>query len=1673
MFIADEANDRVRKVNTSGTISTVAGNGLPYLGYGGDGGPAVLSVLGRATGSGTLSVSGFYTLRGWVPGVAADRRGNVFIADANNQRVRKVDAAGIITTFAGNGIAGYAGDGGPATAAQLQQPVGMSFDGIGNMYVAEYGTHHVRKIDTLGIITTVAGGGSGGLGDGGPATAAVISAAGLCVDSIGNIFIVDIDSQRIRKVNASTGIISTVAGNGFAGFSGDGGAATLAQLNYPVGVAVDKRGNLYISDHVNARIRKVDTAGIISTIAGSGMYADYLETNLGDYGPATSATIAYPMGITTDRYGNVIFADHGIGPTNASDSFRSRYTRVREIDQHGYIHTVAGNGIQGYAGDGGSATAAEFQNPWGVAMDTAGALYIADNSNYAVRKACCLPNPTDHPPSFTGGTLQTLSLCAGSSTTAINTIMTISDLDLGDTETWSVARAPTHGILGGFPSSVTATGGTIVPSGFSYTPATGYSGNDTFIIKISDGYYYTPTTVIVSINPFPVAGSISGPSSVCVGATITLSGSAGAGLWSFSNSHATIGSATGIVTGVTSGVDTARYTVTNSCGTAVTTHIITVNAVPTVAAISGPSSLCVSSSITLASATAGGTWSSSYPYIALGSVSGVVTGIAPGIAIINYAVTNSCGSGTASATVTVNPAAYAGTITGSTSICIGGTTTLGNAIPGGVWSSGAAGIATIGSSTGIVTGIAAGSVVISYTLSSVGCGPAVAITIINVSTATPILPITGPSGVCAGSSISLSNATPGGVWSSSNPSIATVSTTGVVTGVLAGVTTISYTASLGCGISIATANITVHAVPYPGIISGTSVLCVGATGLESSTVPGGVWSASSGHATISSTGVITGVTSGTDTIYYTVTNSCGTAFASRIVSVYATPTAGTITGSASSVCTGGTITLGVSASGGVWSSGNTAVATIGSTGVVTGITAGTATISYSVATGCGSAVAIRMVTVNGVTSASITGITTLCVGSTSTLGSTVTGGLWSSSTPAVAMIGSSSGVVTAIAAGIAVISYTVTGSCGSAIATAIFNVNALPVVPTITGSSTLCIGSNTTFTNTTLGGIWNSSTASVASVSSTGVVTGISSGTATISYTITGGCGAATTTKMVTVYPLPYTDSILGPSSVCAGAVIFLTLSATGGVWSATNSRATVSSTGMVTGISGGVDTIYYSVTTGCGTAMSRKIVTVNAVTAGVISGLTSVCSGATIPLTVSATGGTWSSSSTAIATISGTGIVTGIAAGSTMISYTVTGGCSSAIATFPITVMASPTVGAITGPVNVCVGSTATFTDGTSGGVWLSSTPSIASIGSTGIATGISAGTTTISYLITTGCGSALATTTLNVETMPSAGVISGSTTLCVGTTTVLSCSVSGGTWNSSNITIGLVSPSGVVTGIATGIVSISYSVANSCGSVVSTHIDTVLPAPDPGIITGATGICEGTTTLLSNAVSGGTWSSSNPLVAAISSAGVVTGISAGSVAISYTVSNSCGSRNTLATMTIYSLPYISGILGTTTVYVGSTTTLTNPVSGGSWTSSDITVATIDPAGNVAGISAGTATITYTLINSFGCISDTTILITVSLPTEINNLTAEMKYSFYPNPASNELTIAWKNQYDHEATVVLTDVVGREILSKVIDFPSATGDTRLSLKGIKNGLYLVSIRAISGDYAAKLIIAE
>jgi sugar lactone lactonase YvrE len=287
VYIADYANNRVRKVNSAGTISTFAGNGTP--GYSGDGGPATSARLHYP--SGVAMVSG----------------GNLYIADSANNRVRMVDGAGIITTVAGTGTPGFSGDGGPAVDAELDLPWDVAVDISGNLYIADYNNHRVRRVDASGNITTVAGDGTPGYsGDGGPATSASLCGpSGVALDAAGNLYIAEACNNRIRKVDTS-GIITTFAGNGTAGYAGDGGPATSARLNGPDGLAFDTAGSLYVGDSGNHRVREVASTGIISTFAGNGV-AGYS----GDGGPASSASLNRPRGVATDGMGSVYVADQG------------------------------------------------------------------------------------------------------------------------------------------------------------------------------------------------------------------------------------------------------------------------------------------------------------------------------------------------------------------------------------------------------------------------------------------------------------------------------------------------------------------------------------------------------------------------------------------------------------------------------------------------------------------------------------------------------------------------------------------------------------------------------------------------------------------------------------------------------------------------------------------------------------------------------------------------------------------------------------------------------------------------------------------------------------------------------------------------------------------------------------------------------------------------------------------------------------------------------------------------------------------------------------------------------------------------------------------------------------------------------------------------------------------
>jgi trimeric autotransporter adhesin len=336
------------------TISTIAGDSIQ--GYTGDGGLAIAAELKFP-----------YAL-------VLDTSGNVYFSDAGNNRIRKIDiASGIITTIAGNGTQGYSGDGAAATAAELFNPGGLVFDGSGNLFFADAYNNCIRKINfTTGIITTVAGNGTSGFsGDGGPATAAQMKTPfAVKLDTSGNLFIPDVNNNRLRKVDGTTGIITTIAGNGTAGYTGDGGLATAAELNAPTDVALDRVGNLYFTQGGGSCVRKIAVStGIITTVAGNGTLGFS-----GDGGLATVAQLNRPSCVLVDTLGNLFIADYW-------------NNRIRQVDfASGIITTLAGSGVGGYNGDGLSCLAAELYHPSGIAFNRSGNLFITDRLNNRVRE---------------------------------------------------------------------------------------------------------------------------------------------------------------------------------------------------------------------------------------------------------------------------------------------------------------------------------------------------------------------------------------------------------------------------------------------------------------------------------------------------------------------------------------------------------------------------------------------------------------------------------------------------------------------------------------------------------------------------------------------------------------------------------------------------------------------------------------------------------------------------------------------------------------------------------------------------------------------------------------------------------------------------------------------------------------------------------------------------------------------------------------------------------------------------------------------------------------------------------------------------------------------------------------------------------------------------------------
>lgn len=327
------------------SIETLAGTGT--AGFSGDGGMATLAQLNFPSS------------------VSVDASGNIYLADVFNSRIRQITPSGVISTIAGNGTAGFSGDGGNAAAAQLKYPTSAVKDASGNLYIADSDNHRVRKVSPAGIITTIAGTGTGGFGgDGGPATLAQLNyPSEIAVDRVGNIYIADQSNYRIRKVSLD-GTILTVA------------VLSAAPGRGPYGMALNSSGDLYIADGAKNQILKLPAGGGLIVVAGTGS-----EGYGGDEGPATSAELDYPRAISLDSLGNLYIAD-------------AYNHRIRMVSAAGVISTVAGTGTPGFNGDGAPAIGTGLNTPFGVWADGAGRVYVADSGNNRVRRLVPITPPS-------------------------------------------------------------------------------------------------------------------------------------------------------------------------------------------------------------------------------------------------------------------------------------------------------------------------------------------------------------------------------------------------------------------------------------------------------------------------------------------------------------------------------------------------------------------------------------------------------------------------------------------------------------------------------------------------------------------------------------------------------------------------------------------------------------------------------------------------------------------------------------------------------------------------------------------------------------------------------------------------------------------------------------------------------------------------------------------------------------------------------------------------------------------------------------------------------------------------------------------------------------------------------------------------------------------------------
>ncbi len=1024
--------------------------------------------------------------------ITGDKFGNIYVVEG--RLVKKIDKFGEITDFAGGGSSYL--DGIAATSAEIHGVHSLCATSSGDLLLAV--NNMIRKIDvTTNLITTISGSSlSGYMGDGDFAfTARFNNLAHICVDTADNIFIADNGNGRVRKINASTARINTFCGNGSSTFAGSSfsGAATAASIGRPDFICTNKAGDVYFQSSGYIVRASHDTARLSICAGGGTTYVDC---------PASTVTFGTFSGICVVDTNDVCFNDE-----------RASCRRIDPVTDS--VHYFAGDRSLGFKDDT-NALASRMNISAGLFSDQKNSVFIADGANGRVRKVITV---TSHP-YFAYGNYRYFNSCLGSST-SLSDYLKITDIDVAQTETWSVISGPTHGTLSGFPVTVNSRGPltTTKPSGVTFNANSVYQGLDTFYVRVTDGTSFDTMMVKVDTRERFTSTVIVGPDTVCanVGYPFGVSVSTGEpGLWSSTSGHISMPSyalASSYGRVVSAGFDTIVVLLPGGCGITKRKPIY-VKPLPVLGPILGSDSVCPHSTVTYTDTTFGGTWASSARYGSMSASTGMYTA-ATGYTtdIITYSKTVGGCSSTVSKSIHINSHV---TLIDFEPICIENTEWVFDPNTGSTWrlTNATAVFDFVSDSTALIRGVSAGyDTLIRVHYDSV-CGWDSVVVPIAIYTPRALPPITGPDPICVSVTWRLTDGYTGGRWAVLDSNATINEYTGEITGLHTGTTVVEYGAYTDYCYTYTydTINI-IDTLPSPGTITGAPFFCRGSYDTMTATIAGGAWRTTSSTARVTSAGVVSGVTAGTAVITYTVSNVCGSRYTTTSILIDTVPEPQPILGP-THLCPGLGATYSISTHGPAWSLSNSR-ALVDSLGRLVAVFSGYDTLLHTDTNVCGSAVSSLPLFIDSLPSAgTITGGDSICMGSFRPYHSTVTGGVWHT------LVGNAGldtlGNLNGLFRGFDTIVYVVFGFCGTDTSFKQVYVNDLPDTGRIMGPSHLCLDSTATLTDTVVGGVWSTLVGNV-TITSTGVVTGVTAGVDTVFYSTTNTCGTRHTKKAITV----------------------------------------------------------------------------------------------------------------------------------------------------------------------------------------------------------------------------------------------------------------------------------------------------------------------------------------------------------------------------------------------------------------------------------------------------------------------------------------------------------------------------------------------------------------------------